>query len=428
MATSTADRWFVSDHVYDSTNADYAVVGCKASDIRIEIFARDSAPQHFTHVCCPPQSFLDVLYAFIDGQYGYSFAYARNALVYADVDQSDPTHEKELRAKVAAVQNLDEETEKSQGVRAKMVQYLLDHWNKNKPNDQNDYMAGGSATEDCANAYLDRTVGTAPPVILGSIVNMNEEERREALMLISWQAKLPAEVQRPVLVLIGIVDTAQSTVVGTSEGYKIAFDPLTKELIIRPFLSNEQTHLLGDNWFADIPADGISFRGTARDFVTKSMEFVNEVKAEGYTLSEADGFKGLVWAPAMNWILDQSPKLVKEEGDTTIEGLTRKDFDKGVFAVEKKLRDLKFPTKEKVGQEKYEEKDALNYEVHRLKDEIMVSEVFLRDAAVDAKGEGKEKKALEAARMWDRIMEAIKDFEAVAEEEECIEGVKSLNL
>ncbi|KAL8824619.1 MAG: hypothetical protein Q9170_008098 [Blastenia crenularia] len=418
MTAPAAERWFVTDHAYRALHEDYALSCCLAFDVKQEILARDFSPLQF--FCCDSaRSFLDVLYHIHNGRHGYSFGVRGDMFVYADVDQANPAHEKEWRAKIAATAELEQESEKCRAVKAKLVKGLLEKWNK-APKAPSEAGLDQDYTEDEARRYIDTievSGSCLPPIILGLIVGLDEEERQAALMLISGQAKVPVEVQRPVLVLVGVVNTAQSTVIGEGQGYKTAFNPLNRGVIIRPFVSNEKTHLLGDNWHADLPDDGISYKGTTEDFVAKCVGFVDQVNAEGYTPSEADGFKFLVWANAMDWILEQSPAVVKDKDETTIEGLPWKRFDKGYGTLEEKFGDLKFPMKVKVEQEKYAKEDNLDYEFFGLKNVIEMQEPRLRDAAVELKENGKMRKAQAAAEMWDAVAKAIKDFEAVVEEE-----------
>ncbi|KAL8716045.1 MAG: hypothetical protein Q9225_006268 [Loekoesia sp. 1 TL-2023] len=417
MSTPTAKRWFLPNHAYRALHDDYAICCSLASDIQQDIHAHDFQCRHFDDICCPPRSFLGALRRISEGYHSYAFAPFHDTLVYADVDSSNPNHEKEVRAKVAAAEPLEKGSEVNEAVRVKIIKHLVDTWDEHQQVLKKD-MPKGANLEAAIKGQLQQSLGSVPPALLNFIIGgLEKEERREALMLASGQARLPVEAQRPVLLLVSIVDTAQSTVVGESIGYKTAYDPLSQELITRPFHSKEGSHLLGDNWFAEIPDDGISFRGTLVEFCAKFMDFMNGVNEDELPPSEAEGFKYLVWARTIDWMIEQYRALSKADPSLG-RGMTIEEFENQLNALEKRFQHVKFPIKEKKGQEKYEKQDELDYEFRGLKDAIEEREFELRCAAAAVKDKGKERKAEEAARMWERVGEAIRDFETVMREEE----------
>ncbi|KAI4112983.1 MAG: hypothetical protein LQ338_008245, partial [Usnochroma carphineum] len=219
--TETSNRWFIPDHAYRTLNGDYALTCRFANRTKREILLHDSLPAHFATLCCPPRSFLDALEALRDG-YGYFFANSPT-LVYADVDTSDPAHEKELKARIAGVQELETGIEKNEKVKENFIKHFADVWTEDRKNflrrhgsrpEDADEDASKVVLEADVQAFLHATMGNPVPAVLDYIISLDNEdgEREEALMLVTAQARLPAEAQRPVLVLVNMVDTAQSRV------------------------------------------------------------------------------------------------------------------------------------------------------------------------------------------------------------------------
>ncbi|KAI4174708.1 MAG: hypothetical protein LQ343_002079 [Gyalolechia ehrenbergii] len=420
MAPSTADRWFISDYAYRAINSDYAVTGCTTQEIKQQTLAHDFQPRYFSRFPSP-RSFSRVHGLIRNHHHGYVFAsMPYNTLIYADVDQSNPDHEKEIRAQVAAAHELEKATEQNEAVKATIIKKLLDSWNKapvSQPDMPEPNVEQVEFTEEMVAKFLYAHLGTLPPPVFDAIAGLGDEERKEALMLMSGQLLIPVEAQRPVLVLVSIVDTAQSTTVGASQGYRTAYDPLSKELTTIPFTSDEQTHPLGDKWFADLPEDGISFRGTYQEFVTKFLEFMKDINEDRVQSSEKEGFKFLVWAATMDWLVGQWYCFFNESNKVFNNGdLGWEEAYEEFLKLQRRFSEVKFPNKERKIQEKYEKDDVLDIEFLDFKDTVEKLEGYMRDAAVEVKGEGKEKKAREAARMWDRIEEAMRDYEKVVEE------------
>lgn len=426
MAPSAAERWFIPDQAYSAANEDYAVIGRTTQNIKQETLAHDFQSRYFSGFVSrfgPPRSFSRVYDLIRNHYHGYVFATMQtNALIYADVDQSNPDHEKEIRAKVAAAQELETATEQNEAVKATIIKKLLDIWNEAPapgPDAAGSEVERVSFTEEKAAAFLDNNVGDLPSSIFEVIASLGEEERKEALIFMSGQAKIPVEAQRPVLVLVNIIDTAQSATIGVSRGYRTAYDPITKELITRPFTSDEQTHPLGDSWYADLPEDGISFRGSYQDFVTKFLTFMKDVNEDRIQPGEQEGFKFLVWASTMDFIAGQSYCFVDDHDALfTNEDLKLKGWDesyKEFLKMEMRFRKVQFPNVERKEQEKYQGDDLLDLGVISFKDRVGELEDYMRVAAVDVKGKGKEGKAEEAAKLWDRVAEAIAEYEKAVE-------------
>ncbi|KAL9596707.1 MAG: hypothetical protein Q9219_005618 [cf. Caloplaca sp. 3 TL-2023] len=411
MAAPAADRWFIPDGVYRAQTDDYAVVGMAADTAKRQVECSDNAPRDSDLCRCNPYSFRDALKQRLIGPFGYGGYFPRHSLIFADVDQADPAHEKDVRTKRAAAQELDKATEKGESAEGKLVKTILEGWKQSTARDPDDHVSEERDTELSVKAYLERCTYTAPPRVLQAMMELDQEERREALMLLSDQGTLPLDVQRPVLILVGTVDTAQTTVLGTGQGYKIAFDPLSKELIIMPYESSPEKHPLGDKWFADIPADGISFKGPIKDFILNCFNFADDVLKNEVRPTEPEGFKYLVYAYVTDWIYKRYflvAKDLKEEALSLAKYVEQYDELDDIFA------EVNFPNKKRVMEEKAAKADYLDHVISQLKMDMEVNEPNLRYAAVEAKRKGKEKKAEAAAEVWDTITQAIKKYETLA--------------
>ncbi|KAL9026834.1 MAG: hypothetical protein Q9196_004557, partial [Gyalolechia fulgens] len=182
MGPSTADRWFLSDYAYRAIHCDYAVTGCTTQEIKQGTLAHDFQTRYCS--CFPPpRSFSRVFDLIRKHDHGYVFAsMPSNALIYADVDQSNPNREKEVRAKVGAAQELEKATEHNEAVKTTIIKKL-------------------TFTEAMVADFLHDHLGTVPPPVFDAITGLGDEERKEALLLMSGQSLIPAEAQRPVLLL-----------------------------------------------------------------------------------------------------------------------------------------------------------------------------------------------------------------------------------
>ena len=227
------------------------------------------------------------------------------------------------------------------------------------------------------------------------------EDQRKLLEMVSGQHL--KEIKRPVMLLICMIDTRQTTTYGCTEGYAAAFDVAMDHLIIRPFRSDKDTHPLTGRWSSHVPDDGISISCASEDFI------------HGFTLmaanleNEHDNFKLMVHRHVMQyyleiWKFNFIPCFdIPEDPDklrTRVEEADRKIWER--------LSSTKFPVKEKewllppgglVGFRKLQQ---------LLKDQ----EPELRKDAVKANSDGDDQVAENAAVVCEKIMELIRDFNA----------------
>ncbi|KAL9017844.1 MAG: hypothetical protein Q9185_004859 [Variospora sp. 1 TL-2023] len=421
--TSTEERWFTAEHEWKAANFDYAVACWSTDYIRRDISLHDHSESHFDLESGASVTFLDIHEEYCAG-YGPFFTLTDDILVFSDVDQSNPDHEKELRAKIASTKPLGQPTEQSNAVKEKLVQHLRKSRHDSVRSSYTASMPLEVREFDLRKA-IENPTGAIPRSVLDFITHLDSrEEKHEALMLASGQAYLPPSIQRPVILLVSVVDTAQTTTIGESAGYIAAYDILADKLIIKPYVSNDTRHFLADNWFADLPpADDIAFTGTPMDFVRKCLAFAHSLTAADAASppTEASGFKYLVWADVAEWLWYHSPALsstdkAADEEDRTLIA----EFEQCCRSRElkQKFQDLPFPVQEKKKKEaegmgEGKEKDELDWQVEACEQAVADYEWGLRLAAKEAMGEeGKagKAKAKAAARLWDRVTEAFEKF------------------
>ncbi|KAL9009448.1 MAG: hypothetical protein Q9173_005523 [Seirophora scorigena] len=417
--TSTEKRWFTTDHEWSAATFDYAVARMSTDYIRQAIRLHDHRRSHFDFYSNDSPTFLEIHEEFCAG-YGPSFTLYDDILVFSDVDQSNPNHEKDLRAKIARTKPLKQPTEQSNAVKEKLIQHLVKTMGKHPP--LSEPFMTVEEREPYFREIIEYPDGVLSHPFLKFITHLDSrEEKHEALMLLSGQAPLPASIQRPVIVLASVVDTAQSTAIGESAGYITGYDILADKLIIKRYVSNDTRHFLADKWSTEnLPADDeIAFAGTPMDFVRNCLPFVQSMTAADAAPTEADGFKYLVWADVAEWLWYHAPALPTAD---------RTDADRELIAeiekacrsrnLKRKFEDLPFPLKQKkekegeAGQERKE--DELDRQVEGWRETVGGWEPFMRSAAKKALEEGKEAKAKAAARLWDRVREAFEEFEVVA--------------
>ncbi|KAL8987658.1 MAG: hypothetical protein Q9177_003153, partial [Variospora cf. flavescens] len=398
--TSTEERWFTAEHEWKAANFDYAVACWSTDYIRRDISLHDHSESHFDLESGASITFLDVHEEYCAG-YGPFFTLTDDILVFSDVDQSNPDHEKELRAKIASTKPLGQPTEQSNAVKEKLVQ----HPRNIRPDSVRSSHRASLPLEvresNLRNA-IENPTGAISRSVLDFITHLDSrEEKHEALMLASGQAYLPASIQRPVILLVSVIDTAQTTTIGESAGYIAAYDILADKLIIKRYVSNDTRHFLADNWFADLPpADDIAFTGTPMDFVRKCLPFAQSLTAAdaAFPPTEASGFKYLVWADVTEWLWYHSPALsstdkAADEEDRTLIA----EFEqccRSSRELKQKFQDLPFPVQEKKKkkeeaegttgkdqEEKKKEKDELDWQVKACEQAVADYEWGLRFAA-----------------------------------------------
>ena len=401
MSTKTAKHWLGPDEQFDSVELDYAVVNRAALEIKQATRRLDNTSIDFDDSEDEPATFADLAELNSNSYNCYGFGGDYGQLVFADVDQADPTHEEKVR-KACAEPKLTEESEKTLEVKRKYIDWAMKMWDDVEKDKCNHFAIPEDKRRSRIEKNLDiERVGALPVGSLEYMLGKDKDERNELLMLLSGQTKLTS--QRPVYFLVNVIDTAQTTVVGETKGYTTAFDVLENRLIIKPFFSKEGHHPLGDRWLDDHADDSISFIGTPTEFVAQYLDYAKITDAKDAP-TEDDGFKIFIWNEVADWIttefdaLSQINEITEEQKD---------EISKLFENLSTKLEKIIFPKKEKT---KPEPKDRLDRGMEVLLDGLETMQFNLRRAAVKAKKDGKEQKAEKAAEVYEKVKESLEEY------------------
>lgn len=394
--TSTADRWFVPDHEYFHCSNDYALVRQPAALVREDLLETDEATMHLGDA---DDTFLTE-YHRTDYEPCYEFA-AHGRLVFADVDDEDPTHKEKVYGEWAKEIPAEEESEKAAETKKVIIKACVDVWfpagdrsegGENILQDERERWTVRDLKFLVRNGLLDE------PIISHILTAKSVQEKEEILNLMSAQDKRPTK--RPVLALINMIDSKQTTQVGETEGWVIGYDFVKELLVIKPFVSKGGNHPLGGKWHGDVAQDGVSFSGTPLEFAKAYVELGNAVEAG----NKDNPFKMLVHTIAAKWMGAFGTALVAAYGTEFEQHLlaTKEAKEK----IKNAMEEIKFPFVEK---KKKEPTLAIEPFLHLLT-HIEAEEDLIRNAAVDAKAQGHEKIAQNAAKLYESIHKQIKAF------------------
>ncbi|KAI4251365.1 MAG: hypothetical protein LQ352_004893 [Teloschistes flavicans] len=424
---SMASKWFVPDAVFFAATEDYAVVGREESAIRPLAHYEDE--------------FLDESILFegegeeevqvdnditIKGEtyspmFGNTFGLGvGQQLLYADVDCNDPQH-LNIRHRVAAEGCLKEESEKCKEAREKLIEQLVNSsrgWDL-REEETDEWM---TKEREYAAELLEHAPGVVSHKIVDYLLSLKDQgERREALHVLSGQHL--RKTQRPVLLLIGMVNKYSTERVGTDEGWTVVYNFYEDRLIIQPFFSDETHHPLMEKWDTDLPDDGISFSGRTSGIVERFWKIHEEIQDKEYEKdTTAFGHGVLVNYFTMKWIVRHWEALcaIKHVEDEKSAMLSKDDLPK--------LEDAKQTILEAVGLIKLECKkqkpateddgrDRSIGEFKRMQGMLEMHECFIREDVVKVKKAGGEVAAQNAAKLYGRLLEQLRSFNLDPEKE-----------
>lgn len=377
--SSTADRWFVPQDEFYQCLSDYALVCYSTPCVRSLILETDR------------ELVLDVdLDNTLDDKTviaRYEFA-KQGQLLFSDVDDEDPVHKGKVYGEWAkGVPNKEEaENKAAEIIEACKWQEVSMSWQQGRLRpewNQGSYGDPG-IIDDC----------TIPHILTAKTI----EDKEEILHFMSGQIGLPTK--RPVLILINMIDSMQTTETGETEGWVLGFDFIKELLVIKPFTSKGGRHPLGGKWHGDVAQDGVSFSGTPQEFAKAYAELGRTVEAG----NKADGFRMIVHTNAAKWIVEYRTAFEQAYGT---------DFNTDLLAIQKamktiiqNMKKIKFPDVEmKFKKERLTMGPFLAIQCY-LED----GENALRDAAAEAKDRGEEKIAHNAAKLYESLYKQIKAF------------------
>lgn len=363
FTSSTASRWFCSDLQFCASLRDYAVVKATSTQVRhARTHADTGCNRHGLRQC----TFADML-SKLSKNPCYSFA-VEGQLVYADVNNDDPEHEKGVDKQNAEEVPLEVESEDFRIAREKLIVHLTEKWYEHKISDLEVNVADRymyAMAEDKFEAML--LNGTVDDAVIGYIRRAETEtEKKELLDIVSDQTQRPA--QRPVLVLIGLIDDMQSEAMGKTEGWAIGYDFVKDLLIIKPFLSAGQNHPLGGSWYSSTQDDdGINYSGCPNQFADMyileariQQNTAMVAQRSGLTESLHTAFRTFVHTVAAKWILRHLHSL-SHPGD---ENSRLKPLENAIYIHSIFLSVVEFPIKKKIVPPPFVNSDSIPEEEH----------------------------------------------------------------
>ncbi|KAL8774190.1 MAG: hypothetical protein Q9194_004112, partial [Teloschistes cf. exilis] len=326
-------------------------------------------------------------------------------LLYADVDCNDPEH-KTIRRRVAVEGCLKEESEKSKEAREKLIEHLvianLSHLSVEE--------TGECTAEERENTtkLLEHAPGMMSRKTVDYILSLEDKgERRETLNVLSGQHL--RKTQRPVLLLIGMVEKHSMEEVETNEGWAIAYNFYEDRLIIKPFFSDKAHHSLAEKCDTDLPANGISFSGRPSGVVERFWKIHGDIQKKEHD-KDTTAFSYRVLVTLFTTLCaikhaegDNSPTLSKDEKPKAKEA---------VMTILEAMDKVKLNRKTR----KPDEEDAFGVFKH-MQGLLEINEPPIRRDVVKVKEAGREVAAQNAAKLYGRFLEQLRSFNLDPEKE-----------
>ncbi|MCJ1299792.1 hypothetical protein MMC08_002585 [Hypocenomyce scalaris] len=385
----TAARWFVNNAEWAASTSDYAVVAHSAASVRSSLQDYDENPPFGFE-----KNFIGLIAEIEYRSSPYELA-GEGSLVYADVNQADPGHRAQLLSKWARKALLEEKEEGTKRAAKGLYPMLVKHW-------ENFVIEGNNEDERMEKVLKMESQGDIGPEVVDYILRVKDaKEREECLRLLSGQAMMKSP--RKVLMLIGMLDSYQTEQLGVTQGWVSAYDLVDHELIIKPFVSKDGHHPLGDRW-KDMPVDdGVSFRGTPATFTKK---ITRRSPSED---SPNSGFKMAVYTQVARWMLRywDSLEAIKTPHDTTTLNDDKKSaVTASIESWRKALWELEFPNKEKAADDRPLPLPSFQYIQQYLEEE----EYHIREDALYGREHGKPGVAERIAKLYGEMLERLRLF------------------
>ncbi|KAL9044498.1 MAG: hypothetical protein Q9214_002364 [Letrouitia sp. 1 TL-2023] len=411
MSCTTAERWFAPDAEFEALTDDYAFVNEPAEWVRSyfdsynnqDCFSKDEVDDW----AYPIKTFDDV-YQFL--RLGRKLSIYDNHLIYADVDESDSKHKEALYGPIAKEPALEVESEKARNLRDKMVakftQEEVDRKTGRRKHDDKDFLI--QKEKRLFEEDLNLDLGILYPEWFSYVMKAADiDEKKELLNIFSGQTK--RENPRPVMLLLGMVDKAQTEERGLTEGWNIAYDLVENAILVKPFVSKAGHHPLGGKWAVDTASDGPSFRGTPVEFAKNLIKFSKDMKSkDADAISESDAYTMLVYRHTAKFIFKNSDAF------KTVLGSDDKSASDLLEEMDEASIDLNEPMDKKTFE--FKQKTPTNGRginaFRELQSHLQASERELRDNAVNLKKNGNDKLAQECAELYEETLKKLKAFNA----------------
>ena len=433
MSPPTTNTWMLPDNEYYAKTEDYALVGESAKLIRCEI---DEGNKFVAKLLSKNPHFIDVLRLYRHGSC-YDFASGGGRVIYADVDDSNPDHETEVKQLRGTEQKLDysahDEAEaigdEAIAAREALVKHLLEICKGCYPPDnaeeaQMDQEAFNEwkmcQVLDVFN-HNEKDHHLVAPHLLNFMAGPGHEHRQGIMNNVSDQELSPNK--RPVMLLIDMVDDLQCPTRGTKVGWALAYDVIEQQIIVKPFFSDKSHHPLTTSWKAAVVDDGVSFASSPAQFVKEYSALAQSIEEKisngDIEDSEEDlklqdktlAFRMLVHTLVVKWVLRHWSGLIGHWCETPEEAadLLQKTMD-DEKTIKGYLSRIPFPVVERVNPAGEVKKPPIIGPFEELEWQMVEMEDYFRGGAVAAKEKGEEKIAENVAMLYERILEMVKQF------------------
>ena len=475
MSCPTATKWLVPNREYLAAESDYAIFNASRKLIRREIDEGNKTHQHNLPDGSPrPVYFDELIGGRLPSDWCYDFV-TPCRILWADVDDSRPEHEKTVRdalVKDDPVENLtnegyaalrDEEINlilKDQIRRSKRYfdtdeeEQKVDAEGSDGESDINDVIVTKKVKiSQKEKAHMCQSIahglsrhthaGYMDPKLLNILLShFNEPERKEQITGLTT-AQAFDEKKRPIIILAGMVDNMQTPIRGEKKGWAIGYDIMGDVFICKPFLSDEEHHPLTSSWYGAVADDGISFKATPKEVVEKYLKLgqtlaikleSGEIKKLAPTGSGGEeeeeenlvpdlelpdinfAFQMAVHVVTARFILTHWAGFVGSHSDHFTED-TSELFAK-VKKTHKKIKEalakIRVPVVAKV--EKTDKKLCV-CAIEEMEWQLEEQEDYFRKCAVMAKEQGHEKVADNTAKLYEKVMDMVRSFNENPERE-----------
>lgn len=237
--SSTADRWFVPDHEYYNSIQDYAVVGYTTIGVSEELSAYDNKRSHFLDDVATFMTEYDPRNVFDHNLRTRTYPFSQfGRLLYADVDDKNPAHKEKVYGEIAKEIPIEKNSEETTKIMKQLVKtlapifYKLDNVPEVEKNLVEENREGWTMID--LEELIEQRV-LSKRIVSYILTTKTIEEKEEILNLFSRQTSRPTK--RPVLSLISMIDSMQTTVVGETKGWVTGYDFIKDLLVIKPFVS-----------------------------------------------------------------------------------------------------------------------------------------------------------------------------------------------
>lgn len=438
MSCPTATRWFIPDSDYYATTGDYALFNAAENIIRREINEGNNCPPPTLPDGSPVPVFFDELLGCRRGEPRcYEFA-TMGRMLWADVDDSKPEHKAEAQKLLSKTyDSLKENKKEFAALREEVLDLLLDaslpypdsSGDEEAPPEKQRLMRRETIIDDLQYSFEDGRLNAG--LLSALLANVKNPEKKEEVMG-CVTAQHPPGDKRPVMVLVGMADSMQTSNSGEMKGWVVGYDFVKDLIICKPFFSDKEHHPLTSSWYTDVADDGVSFSCAPKAFVEEYLELgtdlqskldSGEIKEVSPTDCEEEidllsylelpditfAFRMLVRALTARFILTHwsgfvgsRPDLSKEDATTFFTKV--RDTHR---SIKKVLGKIQVPV---VLKAENKDKKLCICAVEEMEWALEQQEDHFRRCAVTEKEQGHEKAAMNTAKFYEKILNMTKTF------------------